>query len=125
MIIGGNGLHTPEEINDLIALLLRVGDVYHVTLDPLAPGNPAPPGEPWRRPDPCVARRACLVDESPISRVDLPHRQHSRGPEATLARIAECVRRGEGRQGRCQISDDAFGPTSPGVPSPELEPLGD
>ena len=34
VIIGGNGLHTPEEINDLVALLLRLGEVYHVTLDP-------------------------------------------------------------------------------------------
>ena len=34
VIIGGNGLYTPEEINDLVALLLRLGEVYHVTLDP-------------------------------------------------------------------------------------------
>ena len=31
VLIGGNGLHSPDE---LIALLLNVGDVYHVTLDP-------------------------------------------------------------------------------------------
>ena len=34
VIIGGNGLHTPEEINDLVARLLRLGEVFHVTLDP-------------------------------------------------------------------------------------------
>jgi hypothetical protein len=34
VIIGGNGLHTPAEINDLVAFLLRLGEVYHVTLDP-------------------------------------------------------------------------------------------
>jgi AAA domain len=34
VIIGGNGLHTPEEINGLVTLLLRLGEVYHVTLDP-------------------------------------------------------------------------------------------
>src|SRR4051794_39758373 len=35
VIIGGNGLHTPEAgLNDQITFLLSVGDVYHVTLDP-------------------------------------------------------------------------------------------
>jgi hypothetical protein len=34
VIIGGNGLHTPTEITDFVARLLRLGEVYHVTLDP-------------------------------------------------------------------------------------------
>lgn len=34
VIIGGNGLHTPEEVNDQLMRLLRLGEVYHVTLDP-------------------------------------------------------------------------------------------
>lgn len=34
VVMGGNGLHTPREINDLVGLLLTAGDVYHVTLDP-------------------------------------------------------------------------------------------
>jgi hypothetical protein len=34
VLIGGNALHTPEEINPLVEHLLRLGDVFHVTLDP-------------------------------------------------------------------------------------------
>ena len=97
VIIGGNGLHTPEEINDLIALLLRVGDVYHVTLDPSLP-------EIQRR----VASRG--GDQTPewleehVSWMRARYREWTcridntaAGPEATLAQIAERVRRGEGR----------------------------
>lgn len=34
VVIGGNALHTPEEIVGLVAALLQLGDVFHVTLDP-------------------------------------------------------------------------------------------
>ncbi|MEY2430720.1 MAG: hypothetical protein QOC92_445 [Acidimicrobiaceae bacterium] len=35
VMIGSNGFHTPEEgLNDMVAFLLSVGAVYHVTLDP-------------------------------------------------------------------------------------------
>ena len=77
VIIGGNSLHTRGEINDLIDLLLRLGDVYHVTLDSSLP-------ETQRR----VASRGgqspeWLVDHVSrmrISRVDLPHRQLCQWP---------------------------------------------
>lgn len=97
VIIGGNGLHTPEEINDLIARLLRLGDVYHVTLDPSLP-------EIQRR----VASRG--GDQTPEWLVDHVSWMRARyrewtcridksahGPEATLAHIAERTGRGEGR----------------------------
>lgn len=34
VLIGGNALHTPAEINPLVERLLEMGDVFHVTLDP-------------------------------------------------------------------------------------------
>lgn len=97
VVIGGNGLHTPSEINDLVELLLTAGDVYHVTLDPS-------PDEIQRR----VAERGgdhtpewlavhvewmrekyrdwtCRVDNTRLT------------PEETLAEIAERVGRGEGK----------------------------
>lgn len=97
VIVGGNGLHTPSEVNELIRLLLEVGDVCHVTLDPEL-------SEIQRR----VARRGgdqtaewladhvewmkaryrewtCRIDNTALS------------PEQTLAEIAARVGRGEGR----------------------------
>jgi chloramphenicol 3-O-phosphotransferase len=97
VIIGGNGLHTPEEINGLVTLLLRLGEVYHVTLDPSL-------SEVQRR----VAERGgdhtpewvaghvewmraryrpwtCRIDNTSLS------------PEAALAEIAERTGRGEGQ----------------------------
>lgn len=34
LVIGGNALHTPDEINPLLVRLLDMGRVFHVTLDP-------------------------------------------------------------------------------------------
>jgi hypothetical protein len=34
VVIGGNALHTPEEIAPLVTSLLALGKVFHVTLDP-------------------------------------------------------------------------------------------
>jgi chloramphenicol 3-O-phosphotransferase len=97
VMIGGNGLHTPEELNDLVTLLLRLGEVYHVTLDPsLAEiqhrvanrgGDQTPEWlahhvewmraryRPW----------TCRIDNTSLS------------PQAAMAEIAERTVRGEGR----------------------------
>src|SRR5688572_6998909 len=34
VVIGGNALHTPEELDVLLPSLLDLGEVFHVTLDP-------------------------------------------------------------------------------------------
>lgn len=98
VIIGGNGLHTPEEgLNDMVTLLLSVGEVYHVTLDPalaeikrraakrgreLSPGSLA---EQVERMQASYRQWTCRIDNT------------SKSPEATLAEIAERIGRGEGR----------------------------
>jgi hypothetical protein len=97
VIIGGNGLHSPEQINELVTLLLGLGEVYHVTLDPSL-------SEIQRR----VAERggdrtpewlagqvgwmrgryrswSCRIDNTSLS------------PESVLAELAERTGRGEGR----------------------------
>ena len=97
VIIGGNGLHTPEEINDLVVFLLRFGEVHHVTLDPslaeiqrrvAARGGDKSPEwlsghvewmrtryRPW----------TCRIDNTFLD------------PEATLIEIAQRIESGEGR----------------------------
>ena len=97
VIIGGNGLHTPSEINDLIALLLALGDVFHVTLDPALTeiqsrvanrgGDKAPEWVAdhvhWMR-----ARYrswTCRIDNTMLS------------PEATIAQVQERTAGGEGK----------------------------
>ena len=97
VILGGNGLHTPEEINELVERLVEVGDVFHVTLDPDL-------GEIERR----VAERGgdktndwlaehvgwmkakygdwtCRIDNTSLS------------PEDTVVELAARIERGEGR----------------------------
>lgn len=97
VIIGGNGLHSPENINDLVTLLLGLGEVYHVTLDPSLSeiqrrvanrGNDQTPEwlaghVEWMR-----ARHrpwSCRIDNTSLT------------PEAVLVEIAERTGRGEGR----------------------------
>ena len=98
VVIGSNGFHTPEEgLNDMVAFLLSVGEVYHVTLDPSTEEiqrrvamrgshiTPAALAEhiEWMR-----ARQrpwTCRIDNTSMS------------PEATLEEIAACVHRGAGR----------------------------
>src|ERR671916_1615120 len=62
VIIGGNGLHTPEEINGLVTLLLSLGEVYHDDPRPLACGGSTPRGRAWRRPHAGVGGRPRRVD---------------------------------------------------------------
>lgn len=97
VIIGGNGLHSPEEINELVTLLLGLGEVYHVTLDPSLSeiqrrvanrgGDHTPEWlaghVEWMR-----ARYrswTCRIDNTSLS------------PQAVLAEIVERTGRGEGR----------------------------
>jgi hypothetical protein len=97
VIVGGNGLHTPDEINDLVALLLQLGEVYHVTLDPSPPeirrrvGNRGADHGPEWLADHVEWMRArygpwtCRIDNTSLS------------PHATLAEIARRIGQGEGR----------------------------
>ncbi|MEX1009266.1 MAG: AAA family ATPase [Acidimicrobiia bacterium] len=97
VIIGGNGLHTPDEINDLIALLLDVGDVFHVTLDPALTeiqsrvANRGGDQTPEWLADHVQWMRAryrswtCCIDNTELS------------PEATIAQVAERTAGGEGK----------------------------
>lgn len=98
VIIGSNGFHTPAEgLNDMIRLLLTVGDVYHVTLDPSLEEIQRRVAERGSRmtsefvADEFGRMRArhrswtCLVDNTSLT------------PEAVVAEIAARVNRGEGQ----------------------------
>jgi hypothetical protein len=98
VIIGGNGLHSPEEgLNDLITLLLTVGDVYHVTLDPSLQ-------EIQRR---VTHRGSDVIPDSLAEHVEWMRARYrdwtcrvdntSMTPDETLAEIAARIRRGQGR----------------------------
>jgi hypothetical protein len=97
VIIGGNGLHTPAEINDLVAFLLRLGEVYHVTLDPSL-------AETQRR---VAARGGDKTPEWLAAHVEWMRARYRPwtcridntllDPEAALAEIAQRVSCGEGR----------------------------
>jgi hypothetical protein len=97
VVIGGNGLHTPAELNDLVALLLELGEVYHVTLDPslteiqrrVASRGGDKTSEwladhvEWMRAR--YREWTCRIDNTSLS------------PEATLVEIAQRTAHGEGR----------------------------
>ena len=97
VIIGGNGLHTPDEINDLIALLLDLGDVFHVTLDPSTHRDPKPGGEPRWRPNTRVARRPRRMDASRYRSWTCRIDNTMLSPEATIDQVAEGTAGGEGK----------------------------
>lgn len=98
VIVGSNGFHTPEEgLNDMVGLLLTIGEVFHITLDPsieeiqrrvMKRGTDIAPSAlvdhvEWMR-----ARQrpwTCRIDNTNMT------------AEETLAQIAACVGRGEGR----------------------------
>jgi hypothetical protein len=98
VIVGSNGFHTPEDgLNDMIGFLLRIGDVYHVTLDPTIE-------ETQRR----VASRDSDISPDAVAEHVAWMRARQRDwtcridntsmtPEATLAEIAARIERGEGR----------------------------
>jgi hypothetical protein len=97
VVIGGNALHTPEEINPLIEQLLDAGGVAHVTLDPSleeierrveARGGDKTPEwlashVSWMRER--YAPWTCRIDNSTLT------------PEETLGEIVARTRSGEGR----------------------------
>lgn len=97
VVIGGNALHTPDEINPLIQQLLEAGGVIHVTLDPsideirrrvAARGGDKTPEwlethVQWMRER--YAGWTCRIDNSTIT------------PTETLDEIVARTRAGEGR----------------------------
>jgi predicted ABC-type ATPase len=99
VVIGSNGLHTPEEgLNDMVGFLLSVGEVYHVTLDPSVE-------EIQRR----VAKRGGMdiSADSLAEHVEWMRARYrdwtcridntSMAPEETLTEIAQRIKRGDGR----------------------------
>lgn len=98
VIIGSSGFHTPGQgLNDMIGLLLTVGDVHHVTLD-------ASIAETQRR---VVERGSDMTAAAVAEHVEWMRRRQrawscvldttSLTPEETIAEIAARVLRGEGR----------------------------
>ena len=123
-MIGGNTLHTPDEINDLVERLLLAGGVFHVTLDPSL-------DEIMRR------FAACGGDKSPgwlVRHVAWMHERNADRARDTPVPVLAAIAYDRSRDERCFLGGTGGGPISRGTRSPAAEfrkrirlryPLGD